>query len=222
MTFRILKNIPKLPLTALLFYLGILALWSLKIIPTPQDILRYLENLYQVYGYFGLFIATFLESIAYLGLYIPGSFIIALAVFFSDGSFSSLAIITLVVDLALTITSIINYLVGSWISTKSGINMERLKKTEIYSKGIFVSMLHPNLLSFYFFNAGLERHNFKKIFIVPIFMLPYGFLVAILLSRFSGFAKQNLESPTFFLSIIVIWLVIAFVRDYKKPLKNSG
>src|SRR3989344_2036550 len=91
MTFRILKNIPKLPLTALLFYLGILALWSIKIIPTPQDILRYLENLYQVYGYFGLFIATFLESIAYLGLHIPGSFIIALAVFFSDGSFSSLA-----------------------------------------------------------------------------------------------------------------------------------
>jgi len=213
MTFRILKNIPKLPLTALLFYLGILALWSIKIIPTPQDILRYLENLYQVYGYFGLFIATFLESIAYLGLYIPGSFIIALAVFFSDGSFSSLAIITLVVDLALTITSIINYLVG----TKSGINMERLKKTEIYSKGIFVSMLHPNLLSFYFFNAGLERHNFKKIFIVPIFMLPYGFLVAILLSRFSGFAKQNLESPTFFLSIIVIWLVIAFAVTTKSP-----
>lgn len=217
MTFRILKKIPKLPLTALLFYLGILALWSIKIIPTPQDILRYLENLYQVYGYFGLFIATFLESIAYLGLYIPGSFIIALAVFFSDGSFSSLAIITLVVDLALTITSIINYLVGSWISTKSGINMERLKKTEIYSKGIFVSMLHPNLLSFYFFNAGLERHNFKKIFIVPIFMLPYGFLVAILLSRFSGFAKQNLESPTFFLSIIVIWLVIAFAVTTKSP-----
>lgn len=88
------KKIPKLPLSALIFYIGVLFLWKFGFIPGPSNILIFLERLYTQYGLFGLFIASFLEGIVYFGLYFPGSFIVALAVILSDGSFASLLLIT--------------------------------------------------------------------------------------------------------------------------------
>jgi membrane protein DedA with SNARE-associated domain len=216
---RYWKKIPKLPFSALLFYLTVVVLWNLRIIPSPSEIVLYLEQLYLRYGYLGLFIATFFESIAYLGLYIPGSFIIALTVFFSDKTFPTLLTITVIVTVTLTITAVINYLIGRFIATDTKVDIKKLEKAEFINTGLFVSMLHPNLLSFYFFNAGLEQHNFKKIIIVPIFILPYGYLIAYLLARFSVAVKQRLESPSFLFSLILLWLVIAFVVNHRKKPK---
>ena len=174
-------RIPILPLAALLFYIATIILWKLKVIPDPKEILDFLEILYGKYGYFGLTIATFLEGIAYLGLYFPGSLIIALAVFLSGGSALELLTISVIVAATLTVTAVINYFLGGYISSKNfWEKKELMKESETFSKGLFVSMLHPNLLAFFFFNEGLERRNFKKIAYVPIFMIPYGFLFALL------------------------------------------
>ena len=78
------KNIPKLPLTALIFYLVVFLLWNIKLIPPPIEVLSFLENLVDTYGFIGLAMASFLEGIVYLGLYFPGSVIIAITVIFSD------------------------------------------------------------------------------------------------------------------------------------------
>ncbi|MBC8434878.1 hypothetical protein H8D91_00040, partial [archaeon] len=88
-------ELPKLPFSALIFYLVVVLFWNLGLIPSPVEIVSFLEGLYETYGLVGLFIASFLEGIVYLGLYFPGSFIIALAIFLSDGSFISLATLTL-------------------------------------------------------------------------------------------------------------------------------
>ena len=222
MTKKIERHIPKLPLSAIIFYVITIVLWKLELIPDPREILRFLEELYNKYGYFGLVLATFLESIAYLGLYFPGSLIIALAVFFSDGSFIALLTISVLVAITLTITAAINYLLGRYISRKDFIKKEKfIKKSEILSKGLFVSMLHPNLLAFYFFNAGLERHHFKKLIYIPFFMIPYGYLFGLFLSKFSEPAKQGLENPIFLLTAILIWLAAAFVLENKKNKKRK-
>ncbi len=214
---EIIKRIPKLPLTALIFYLTAFVLWNLGFIPSPTEIVMVLENLYNKFGFFGLFIATFLEGIIYLGLYFPGSFIIALAVFFSDGKFISLLNISMIVALTLTLTAFINYWLGRHISFK---NKEKIMKYKKATKGLFVSMLHPNLLAFYFFNEGLEKGNIKKIIYVPIIMIPYGLAFAYMLSIFSTVAKQKLESPLFLMSLIILWMIVAVVfnikREYRK------
>ena len=112
---QVFQKIPKLPLSALIFYVSIVMLWKFGHIPSPSNIFLFLENLYYSYGLTGLFIASFLEGIVYFGLYFPGSFIVALAVILSDGTFKSLLSISLVVATALTITSLINYTLGKKI-----------------------------------------------------------------------------------------------------------
>lgn len=216
------KKIPKLPLTALVFYLTAIILWNMDLIPSPSDLVIFLEKLFNNFGFFGLFIATLLEGVAYVGLYFPGSFIIALAVFFSDGSFITLLTISVLVTITLTITATMNYLLGRYISRKDFFKKEEfIKESEILSKGLFVSMLHPNLLAFYFFNAGLERHHFKKLIYIPFFMIPYGYLFGLFLSKFSEPAKQGLENPIFLLTVILIWLAAAFVLENKRNKKKK-
>jgi len=205
-----IKKIPILPISALAFYLLTIILWKLELIPEPKEILNILEGLYTRYGYLGLIIATFLESIVYLGLYFPGSLIIALAVFFSDGSYPELLIISVIVALTLTVTAVINYFLGRYVSIK------KFSKSKMISKGLFLSMLHPDFLAFFFFNEGLTNRGFKKVVYVPIIMIPYGFIFALLLSKFSGPARQTLENPSILLAFILLWIMSSFIFSYKR------
>ena len=213
---QFLKEIPVLPMSALIFYIAVVLLWKINLIPPPTEVVNVLENLYNKFGLFGLSIASFLEGIIYLGLYFPGSVIIALAVFLSDGSFISLVSISIVVAITLTITSFINYFLGKHVSFKK--NKEPSKKL---SKNLFLSMLHPNILAFYFFNQGLERKGLWKIVFVPIVMIPYGLFVAYLLFILSSFAKQQIERSWFFFLLIFIWLIIAVMIEYKRKIKKE-
>ena len=196
------KKIPKLPLSALIFYVSIVILWKSGYLPSPANILLFLENLYVSHGLPGLFVASFLEGIVYFGLYFPGSFIVALAVILSDGTFTALLSISLTVAIALTITSAINYSVGRKILANK-LNKEILTENKsILSKGLFVSALHPNALAFYFFNSGIKKQNFLKILLVPLIMIPYG----IIIGYFFYLAKEPLriaiESPYLMISAI--------------------
>ncbi|MFA5953594.1 MAG: hypothetical protein WC812_03300 [Candidatus Pacearchaeota archaeon] len=216
---EILKRLPVLPVTALVFYSIILLLWNIDLIPSPTIIVKFLENLYDKYGLFGLFLSSFLEGIVYLGLYFPGSFIIALAVFLSNGSFISLLLISIYVATALTITSFINYFLGRLISSHKYKGNKYPKKV---GKALFLSMIHPNILAFYFFNQGIERKKLWKIIFVPIIMIPYGFIVAEILYLISSFAKQKIENPLFIFLLILLWLMIAIILNYDKKIKNTS
>ncbi len=206
------ERIPLLPLSALIFYISVFVLWSFGIIPSPTGILSFLEGLYESYGLFGLFIASFLEGIVYFGLYFPGSFIIALAVILSDGTFIELIKISLIVAVALTITSTINYTLGLNISKRK--NLENLGGKNL-SRGVLASMWHPNALAFYFFHSGIKNQNFLKILFVPIAMVPYGFLLALLIYSLKGFLKGAIESPYIMITAITIWFFIALILRNK-------
>ena len=202
-----LKNFSWLPISALIFYICVFILWKLSFIPGPSGIFVFLESLYNNYGLFGLFIASFLEGIVYFGLYFPGSFILVLSVVLSDGSFVSLLLISFVVAGALTLTSIINYILGKSIVRGKKVI---LGSREVLSKGFFLSMLYPNSLAFYFFNSGVRRDSFWKVFLVPFWMIPYGLLLGYLFYSIKEPVRQAIESPYIIISLILIWLVVDF------------
>jgi membrane protein DedA with SNARE-associated domain len=213
------QKIPKLPLSALIFYICIVILWKFDYIPSPSNILLFLENLYILYGLIGLFIASFLEGIVYFGLYFPGSFIVALAVILSDGTFKSLFFISLVVAIALTITSLINYILGRKILANR-LNKELLGESKkIFSKFFFASFLHPNILAFYFFNSGIKKQNFLKILLVPLIMIPYGLVLGYFFYSIKKFLKIVIESPYIMISVILFWILIVFFLENKKKIK---
>ena len=209
-------KIPLLPLSALAFYLMLVILWNLNIIPAPKELIEILEGLYQQYGYVGLIAATLLEGISYVCLYVPGAFIIALTVFFSNKSLLSLVTISAIVSATLTVAAFINYHLGKYLSSRNFWDKKDLvKESEMLSRGFVISMLHPNFLAFYFLNAGLEKRNFKQISYVPLFMFPYGLLVAYILSIFSVPIRHGLESPALLMTVLIIWFVTAFLKENK-------
>lgn len=216
---RLWKEVPKLPLSALIFYLTLCILWNIDLIPAPTKIVLFLESLYNSYGLLGLFISAFLEGIVYIGLYFPGSFIIALSVILSDGTFFSLLSISLIVALALTITSFINYFLGGHISFENTENKTKLPRR--FSKGLIISMIHPNTLAFYFFDAGLKKRGFWKIIFVPIIMIPYGLALAYLFSTFREATKNGIESPYVMITLILVWFTLAFWFAYKRRQANK-
>ncbi len=208
-------KIPKLPLSALIFYVFVFALWKFNLIPSPLEIIGFLESLYNNYGLVGLFIASFLEGIVYLGLYFPGSFIIVLVVLLSDGKFISLLNISLIVALALTLTSMINYVLGRHFVARPLRETKEIKTKRKMSKGFFLSLLHPNALAFYFFNLGLKKRNFWNIIFVPLIIIPYGFLLASLFYLAKPILEENSENPYVMITFISFWLIISFILGYK-------
>ncbi|MDP2925105.1 MAG: hypothetical protein Q8N99_01910 [Nanoarchaeota archaeon] len=219
---KIFQKIPKLPLSALVFYVSILIFWKFGFIPSPSNILIFLENLYEFYGLVGLFIASFLEGIVYFGLYFPGSFIVALAVILSDGSFMSLLSISLVVAFALTITALINYSLGKKIIANRLDKELFLKEKKVLSKGLFISMLHPNALAFYFFNSGIKGHNFLKIIFVPLIMIPYGLALGYFFYSIKDPLKRAIESPYIMISIILVWIFLALIIESKNKIFTTS
>ncbi len=212
---KIFKNIPKLPLSAIIFYFCILILWSFGLIPSSGEVINFLESLYKSYGLIGLFIATFLEGLVYVGLYFAGSFIVLVIVLFSDGKFLSLLNISLIVALALTITSIINYVFGRHLFSKPK-ETKKIEKKRKNTKGLFLSALHPNALAFYFFNLGLKKKEFWQISLVPLIMIPYGFLIAYLIYLIKPFIERNFENPYILITVLLVWFIIAFILKNKK------
>jgi len=218
MAKKLFNKIPLLPLSALIFYVCLFILWTINIIPPPSEIFLFLENLYLSYGLTGLFLASVLEGIVYFGLYFPGSFIVALSVFLSDGTFISLISISLVVSLALTITSTINYFLGRQIVSRKGKHFNQ--KSKVASKGFFISVLHPNFLAFYFFNEGIEKQKPLKILLVPIIMIPYGLIVAYILYFFKAPLKVAVETPYVMITTILIWFTIALILQHKRKIRK--
>lgn len=215
---QIFKIIPWFPLSGLIFYFMIWALWSLGIIPPPVEIVPFLESLYNRLGLFGIFLTSFLEGIAYIGLYVPGTTIIFLAIVFSDGSFLSLVYISLTITLSLTLVSILNYVWGKFFASKK----QRESKKEGVEKNIFLSIIHPNLLAFYFFHRGLKKKDFWKVFLFPLIIFPYAFIIAYIVSFSSEFVKDSVVgNPYVFLLCLVVWLMTATVLENKKDLRKG-
>jgi hypothetical protein len=209
-------KIPILPLSTLIFYSMLVLLWNLGIIPSPKELIGILEVFYEQFGYFGLVMATFLEGISYICLYVPGAFIIAITVFFSDGSLASLLTISAIVSATLTFDAFINYYLGVYVSSrKKGAKNVLPEKPKNLPRGFFASMIHPNFLAFYFLNLGLKGRSPKQILYVPLVMFPYGMLAAYILATFSSPIRQGMESPSLMLTILIVWFVVAFWKDNK-------
>lgn len=211
-----IERIPKLPLSALLFYVSIVILWQVGLIPSPAGILDILEGLYRTYGLPGLFAASFLEGIVYFGLYFPGSFVVALAVILSDGTFPALMAISGTVALALSVTAVINYSLGRRILANR-LNRELLvEEKRIISRGLFLAMLHPNALAFYFFNAGIQKHKFWKVLLVPVILIPYGLILGSLIFSAKDSFKKAIESPYIMISYLLVWFVLALLVEVRR------
>ena len=134
-----------------------------------------------------------------------------MVILFSNGTFATFLNISLIVALALTITSVINYVLGRHIISRPLRETKEIKQKRKTSKGFILSCLHPNALSFYFFNLGLKRKKPYELIFVPLIMIPYGFLLAYLFYQLKPFIEKSAEEYYVLLIVIIIWLIIAYI-----------
>jgi len=208
--------IPWFPLSAVIAIMMMIILWEFHLIPSLDKMLIVLENLYSQIGLPGLFIIAFIEGIAYFGNYFPGSTIIILSLIISGENFYSLIPIIIVVAIALTISSIVNYMLGN-IFRKKNKKIEKQKAESIF----FLSCLHPVFLGLYFFYCGLKGKNLRNVFYVPFVIIPYGFILAILISYTALFVRESiLTNQIFFLTIFILWFIFELVIKNKKEIRN--
>lgn len=216
-----LNTIPLLPLSAIIFYfLAVIFVWF-GIFPQPDEAIGILERLYSSYGLIGLFVAAFFEGLVYVGLYFAGCLIILFVVLFSDGKLTSFFSISLVVAIALTLASLVNYTLGRHIISKSLRESKEVGKERKLSKGLILSALHPNSLSFYFFNLGINKENPWEIVFVPLILVPYGFLLGYLFYKMKPILMTNAESPYILLTALVLWFIFAFIMKNKISKKSK-
>lgn len=203
--------IPKLPVSALIFYLVIFLLWKVNIIPSPGNIFNWLEGLFQTHGLTILFFSTLLEGLVYVGLYFPGSTIILLSVILSDGRPITLLTISIIVAIGLTITSVVNYVIGKFFS-KANISIQA---SNLISRNLLLAALHPDSLAFYFFKLGSERKPLKELLGVPLVMTVYGVLLAYIFYTFKTQVRLAIETPNIVIGILLMWLFIALAIENK-------
>ena len=208
-------KIPLLPLSAIIFYFLVVLFVSIGLFPQPDEAVKILEILYESYGLFGLFVAAFFEGLVYVGLYFAGSFIILFVVLFSDGKLISFLSISVVVALALSLVSLVNYVLGRYFVLKTGL---REKTRPRRFSGFVLSSLHPNSLAFYFFNLGLKKESPWKVIFVPLILIPYGFLLAYLFYQLKPILTKGTETPYILVTVLIIWFIIALILKNKNEI----
>ncbi|MBS3086654.1 hypothetical protein J4422_03035 [Candidatus Pacearchaeota archaeon] len=211
-------KIPLLPLSAIVFYFLAVIFVQIGIFPQPDEAIKILENLYTSYGLIGLFVAAFFEGLVYVGLYFAGSFIILFVVLFSDGKLISFLSISVVVALALSLVSLVNYVLGRYIISKNLREKKELEKERKISSGLVLSALHPNSLAFYFFNLGLKKESPWKVIFIPLILIPYGFLLAYLFYQLKPILTKGAETPYILVTVLVIWFIIALILKNKNEI----
>ncbi len=77
-------------------------------------------------------------------------------------------------------------------------------------------MLHPNALAFYFFNAGIQKHKFWKVLLVPVVLVPYGLALGALIFSIKDSFQKAIENPYLMISYLSVWFILALLVEVRR------
>lgn len=199
---------PFISLTVYLITWGLMSAW---ILPDISSIFTISESLDEttLLALMGLII--FLESIIYIGFYLPGQFIAVILVISSAHSWTDIIPLTLVSIIAVTLSAGVNYILGSYFRTDN-----EKTKTQIDWKKLFLSMIHINTLALALFDAGKHHAPKSIIWIVGILNLPYYILLIALTYSFQDIVMGIGENPYYLLVALIIWCGYSIWNDTKR------
>jgi membrane-associated protein len=186
------------PFFSLAVYLSIWGLMSLGILPDISSLFTLSSGLdpSTLLALMGLVI--FAESIIYLGFYIPGQFIAVILVISGSDSLWDILPLTLVSIIAVTLSALVNYSIGSYFREKDQ------QITPVDYRKLLLSMIHINTLALALFEAGKLRYPKWIIGIVGILNLPYYLIMIALVYQFQGAARELGENPYYLLIALIL------------------
>lgn len=207
-----------LPLTALFALTLISLLVSYEVLPPGEQILSHLENSKAEFFYLVIFLIILLESIVYVGFYFPGQFFAVILVVGANPKPLDIVYLTLVMVIAATIGSFINYKLGKLSSRNQTIDSTE-HKTSL--KHLLLAMIHMNSLAFFMFAQGAQNKAIKVVGLAGLLNLPYYLVLIAGTAIMSEQVMQMAENTVLLFTLIGIWLSIAIVLDIKRYKKRT-
>ncbi len=208
--FSFLKYSFVLPLSALVALCMLSAAVSYGLIPSGLTLLQSLQTNFDNAFYLLILLIILLESIVYVGFYFPGQFFAVVLVVLSKPQPEDILILTLIMVVAATLGSCINYFLGRRFGD---INQH---KPNLSVKKLLVAMIHINSLAFFMFSQGANHQSPKVVLWAGLLNLPYYLLLIWGTSVLSEQVMQMAENTWFLAIAVSIWLSIALFLDYKK------
>ncbi len=201
-------------------------------LPPPEEMAIIGRELYEQYGIVVLLIAAFVEGIFMVNIYFPGSFVIVLAVFLSDKSFMSLAVIGGSVWFGFVLAGAINYLLGKYgfykllllIGRKDTVTRMQKWVDKRGNVAIFIAAIHTNFLAIAQVCLGIAKESLRKNLLLSglslAFWIPiWTFLFSIIIE------KVNLEDSNqawYIVATLFLWAIILIMKEQiAKRLKKN-
>ena len=209
-----MKYASSLPLTALFALSLINILVHFGVIPPGAEILESIQSAIDRGFYFLIFLIILLESIIYVGFYFPGQFFAVILVIGANPGWLDVVYLTVAMVFAATLGSVINYYLGKLSDRKKDLEQE----TKL--KHLLLAMIHINSLAFFMFAQGASHKSFKVVLLAGLLNLPYYLLLIAGTAVLSEQVMSMAENTVLLFSVILTWLAIALLIDYKKHFRN--
>lgn len=204
---------PFVPVSAIIVYTLVLSWIYLGILPDPTFISEYIRNLNSSFIFLILFLIILLESIIYLGFYLPGQFIAVLVVIGYAAKIQDIVLLSVVSILAVTLWAIINYSLWYFVSKKS------IKKQEkIDYKNLLFSMIHINTIALYIFDQWQKRAPKKIIFLTGLLNFPYYLLIIWITYLLKNEILSVSENSFILYGILFLWLWISLYQNKRSKI----
>lgn len=201
--------------------------------PNASEISDTFLIIYKDYGLIVIFLASFVEGLFILSMYLPGSLVIILSAFALGFDFITLLKIGLISILGFTAVNVVNYYLGKYGYYKLLLKIggeETLEKTKSdfkknSLKTIFLTSFHPNFLAITMIVAGITNSNLIKVLFQSILSLI--FWITLWMTVVSVFFQDKRVSFTenkyqvyYFVIVIAVWGFVKCIIEYYKN-RNS-
>jgi len=201
---------PLIPLSAICIYIWMTVLIYFNIVPDPLLIVEYINMLDLKTIYIVMFLIILLESIVYVGFYLPGQFIAVLLVVSSTDGISEIWYLTLVSIIAVTVWALINYHLWYFLSKRNGY----IQKNIEYKKLLF-SLIHINTLSLFILDQLSKQVPKKIIYLTWLLNLPYYFLMILVTYLLQDQILTISENSYIILILLLLWLIYSIYTNKK-------
>ena len=162
-----------------------------------------------------MFIIIFLESIIYLGFYLPGQLIAVILVTQNSQGISGILLLTIMSFVAVTLSALINYFIGRGLSKQHYLESKQVTHN-IEVKKLLLSMIHINTLALFMFEQGLERKSIKIVFLSGFLNIPYYLLLISVTYYFKDEILVVAENTYILYVLLVVWLMYGVYQEYSE------
>lgn len=217
------------PLIALAAVSLFVFLWNTLGLPTDTEIFTLVDGYYQAYGFWVIFISAILESLLFVGMYVPGSTAIFFGVILARGNVPQIGLVILIATVGLLVSHTVNYALGryGWYHLLARFGLARSiegakARLERYGPtAIWITHWHPNMGALTSTAAGILSFPTHRFFLhtalaVLAWDTFWGTGAGLL-----GKAAFDLIGPFFAFIVVGAWFVISLVKAIAEGRKQA-